>query len=228
MAERDDPVVTRMAAQLAEWEARGDGRAIFLDCYLQMTVAVHQRLGADGFADPAWVSTLLERFADYYFLSIDGGEEVCEIPAPWALAHAAAVGNDATVLQLLLAGVNAHINYDLVLTLIDVLDQEWHEADEAARSRRRDDYDAINTVIAATADLVQDRVVERRAPVLDVLDRALGRWDEQLAVRLLTGWRNRVWRDALRVLALDSPDARAARIATIEAQCARRGYWLLL
>jgi branched-chain amino acid aminotransferase len=31
-------------------------------------------------------------------------------------------------LQLLIAGVNAHINYDLVATVVDVLDDEWRDA----------------------------------------------------------------------------------------------------
>jgi len=217
-----------MAAQAAEWEAAADGRAVFLDCYARMTGAVQQADEAGRFDDPAWVAALLDRFAEYYFASIDGGAGGVDVPEPWVVAHAAAVGHDASPLQLLLAGVNAHINYDLVLTLVDLLEPEWVGLDDVGRDRRRTDYDRINEVIAETADLVQDLVLERRSPWLESLDRGLGRWDERAAVRLLSGWRSRVWRHAMDVMAETGPSARAARIGEIERQCARRGRWLLV
>ena len=142
-------------------------------------------------------------------------------------SHAAAVGNDASTIQLLLAGVNAHINYDLVLTLVDVLAPEWYELDPARRAERRADYETVNQIIAETADLVQDEVLERRVPALDVLDRVMGRWDERVATRLLTGWRTRVWRDALELLD-EHDDRRAERVAKLERVCVRRARWLLL
>lgn len=218
----------RMAAQLAAWDAAADGRAVFLDCYRRMTDAVVARCDDGRFGDGDWVLGLLERFADYYFDSIDGGPNAVRVPEPWVLAHAAAVGNDASTLQLLLAGVNAHINYDLVLTLVDVLDDEWASADHVLRAVRRSDYDLINRVIAETADLVQDEVIERRAPWLDVLDRGLGSWDERAAVRRLSRWRTQVWRQAEALLDNDDPSERAMLATRIEVQCARRARWLLL
>ncbi len=215
-----------MAARAAAWDRVGDGRAVFLDCYSRMTDAVVCAVADGRFVDGDWVLELLQRFAAYYDASIDGGDAGVLVPEPWVLAHAAAVGNDAHPMQLLLAGVNAHINYDLVLTLIDLLEPEWPSLDVDAVERRRRDYDAINQVIAETADLVQDRVLERRAPWLDLLDRGLGRWDERLAVRLLGGWRSRVWRQTTELLTLDA-DRRAERVGAIERQCARRARLLL-
>ena len=217
-----------MAAQIAEWDAAADGRAVFLDCYRAMTEAVVARISVGVFVDDGWVLRLLDRFADYYFVSIDGGADVVRVPEPWILAHAAAVGHDARPLQLLLAGVNAHINYDLVLTLVDLLDDEWSASDEAHRSQRRLDYDQINVVIAETADLVQDEVLEVRSPWLDAADVGLGRLDERMMVRLLTGWRQRVWRQTVELLDQADESDRARRIDAIERQCVRRARWLLL
>ena len=216
-----------MAAQIAAWDDAGDGRALFLDCYRRMTEAVVDDVAAGRFADGDWVARLLDRFADYYFVTIDppDGTDVY-VPEPWLLAHAAAMAGDGQPLQLLLAGVNAHINYDLVLTLVDLLDDEWPDADDELRSLRRRDYDLINAVIAETADLVQDEVLERRSPWLDVFDRSLGRIDEHLAVRLLTRWRTQVWRHATEVL--DDQVGRELRVTMIEHQCSRRARWLLL
>jgi hypothetical protein len=221
------PALDRMRAQIEVWDAMGDGRAVFLDCYSRMTEAVAAAIAADRFVDAAWVSALVDRFAGYYFDSIDGGDRQVPVPEPWVLAHAAAVGNDASALQLLLAGVNAHINYDLVLTLVDLLGPEWHELDAARRAERRADYEVVNRIIVETADLVQDEVLERRAPALDIVDRALGRWDERAATRLLTAWRTRVWRDAMELLD-ENDERRAEHVAHIERVCARRARWLLL
>lgn len=231
-----DSAVDRMLAQTRAWEAGGDGRAIFLDCYGRMTAAVEAAATGGRFADPDWVGRLLDRFAEYYFVTIDDAGDAAggcgdgggPVPEPWVLAHRAARDRSAAPLQLLLAGVNAHINYDLVLTLVDLLDPEWEALDATGRAARRRDYDLINAVIAETADLVQDAVVERYSPGLDVADRLLGRWDERVAVRLLTGWRTRVWRHAGAVLADPDADGRRARVAAIERQCARRARWLLL
>lgn len=224
----NEPILDRMAAQLAAWDDAGDGRAVFLDCYCQMTQAVLHAVDDGRFADPSWVALLLDRFADYYFISIDGGDGAQPVPEPWVLAHAAAVGNDAHPLQLLLAGVSAHINYDLVLALVDLLDDEWPSLDAAGRERRRHDYDVINLVIAETADAVQDRVVERRAPELSVVDVVMLGWDERLAVRLLTGWRRQVWRHAVELLDDREPETRRARVMRIEHRCVRRARRLLL
>ena len=217
-----------MAAQLAVWEDSVDGRAIFLDCYLRMTHAVLERIDQRGFDDPVWVAGLLDRFADYYFDSIDGGAEGRPIPEPWVLAHAAAVGGGAHPFQLLIAGVNAHINYDLVATVVDLLDDEWHDLDPAGRDVRRRDYDAINDVIAATADLVQERVLVRRVPWMGFADRALGRWDERAATKLLTTWRTQVWRHSMELLDDADADRRDVRLRALEHQCTRRARWLLL
>ncbi|NIT97579.1 MAG: hypothetical protein GWM91_20085 [Actinobacteria bacterium] len=123
--------------------------------------------------------------------------------------------------------MNAHINYDLVLALVDTLDHEWPALDAHRRELRQRDYDEINAVIADTVDLVQDRVVERRAPVLELFDRAMGRWDERLAVRMLVRWRTRVWRRAVTVLEMNDPDDRRRELAALERQCERRALWLL-
>lgn len=230
IGDRVDPdrLIADMVARAAAWEQADDGRAVFLDCYARMTDAVVTAVADGRFVDGPWVLLLLDRFAGYYTASIDGGPAGSPIPEPWVLAHAAAVGDDAHPMQLLLAGVNAHINYDLVMTLVDLLEPEWQMHDASLIERRKLDYDEINQVIAETADLVQDRVIERRAGWMDVLDRGLGRWDERMAVRLLGGWRNRVWRQSIAMLELNDPDERQAQARTIEVQCVRRARILLI
>ena len=83
-----------------------------------MLIAIDQ----DEFHDPEWVSILLHRFADYYFEALDKYEAGdIQTPVVWEVAHDAATERKIFVLQNLLLGVNAHINYDLVVTLVELL-----------------------------------------------------------------------------------------------------------
>ena len=57
-------------------------------------------------------------------------------------------------------GINAHINDDLALALVDVLD-DWRTLDEEVRQRRRDDHELVNKIINDKTDEVQKEVVDK-------------------------------------------------------------------
>lgn len=190
-----------MAGRLASFELAGDRRQIFLDCYMRMTrnmlVAIEQR----RFEDPEWVASLLHHFADYYFRALDSLETgVGEAPAVWTHANQAASLDSTTTLQNLLLGVNAHINYDLVFALADVLEPEWQNAPDLLKEMRFRDHQMVNTIIGETVDEVQDNVVERFSPLLDVIDTVGGPFDEWVASWFISVWRDDVWRSAVELL----------------------------
>src|SRR5690606_32407413 len=113
----DAPVIARMQTFLRQWEDAADRKAVFLRCYSMMTANMLVAIEQGEFRDRTWVERLLHRFADYYFLALDAYEqERTAAPAVWQLAHDAARDDAALPIQNLLLGVNAHINYDLVLT----------------------------------------------------------------------------------------------------------------
>ena len=121
----EDSVINRMQAYIDAWEKAGDRRAIFLSCYELMTRNMLAAIGAGDFEDWAWVYALLERFAEYYFAALDAYEREQTIPVVWKLAFNAAQRPMSHVLQDLILGVNAHINYDLAFALADMLTPEW-------------------------------------------------------------------------------------------------------
>jgi hypothetical protein len=114
------------------------------------------------FHDSAWVNSLMERFADYYFVALEAYEkEPASAPAVWQVAHSMTRAPNALALQKLLVGVNAHINFDLVLSLVDMLGPEWDALAADQRSERYDDHCHVNTVIGI-GDVLQDQVLVRR------------------------------------------------------------------
>jgi hypothetical protein len=153
------------------------------------------------FADPGWTRQLLERFAGYYFSALDAYERDPEqTPPVWRLAHDAAREPVRSALQQLMLGVSAHINYDLVFALVDMLAADWPGLADEQIAVRQADFCHVNLVIARTIDAVQDQVLEPVMPGLDLVDKLLGPVDELLASRVISRWRDAVWRNAREML----------------------------
>ena len=227
MSERQ-AVTDRMASLIRGWEAAADRRAIFLNCYLLMTRNMLSAVDAGDFRDCDWVHALLYRFADYYFDALVVYDEDRErAPAVWRYAHDVAGRRAIQPLQHLLLGVNAHINYDLVLTLVEMLEPEWERLTPQQRAARYADHCHVNEIIAATVDAVQDDVIEPTAPKMDLVDKLLGPLDEWLIARLISRWRQEVWEHAVIMLASPAQQRETQR-AQVEALTHRRARAILL
>jgi hypothetical protein len=193
-----------------------------------MTGNTLRALDEGQFHDPQWVSRLLHLFADYYFLALDAYEQKdARTPTVWRMAFDAAAERQTQVLQDLLLGINAHINYDLVLTLVDMLEPEWAALTSEQRRQRYEDHCHVNSIIAATVDSVQDQVVTPDSQWLGVVDWVLGPLDEQVAARLIRRWREEVWQQAMQMLATTDPDERADLRRLLAAQSLERSQQIL-
>ena len=223
------PVTQRMQSLVQHWEAASDRRSIFLSCYMLMTLNMLAAIDIGEFNDSIWVNGLLHRFADYYFDALEAYErDSPATPAVWRLTHDAARRPETQVLQNLLLGVNAHINYDLVLTLVDVLEREWAGLPTSHRARCYADHCHVNDVIGRTIDAVQDRVIERLTPAMDLVDKLLGPLDEWMISRLITRWRDEVWGQAVQLMETPEPGERERLRRQVEAASLRRANAILL
>ena len=210
----------RMQQLSSDWTGRGDRRAIFADAYATMTAGMVEAIERGEFGDCVWVDRLLHRFADYYFDAIDLYDSGGECPLVWRHALGAAGAADLHPLQHLFLGINAHINYDLAFALADVLD-DWAGLDDVLRNGRHSDHEAVNLIIGRTVDVVQAEVVEPLSPAMGLLDRLLGPFDEWLFSRLIAGWRDEVWHDAVELVEAESPDHRQEVSERIEKRASR-------
>jgi hypothetical protein len=222
-------VARRMEELLTEWEATDDRRRIFLDCYARMTHNMLAGIEGGRFEDAAWVDGLLTHFAEYYFEALTAVSESREdAPLVWVHTHRAAQNPNTTALQNLLLGVNAHINFDLVFALVDVLGPEWAEIPEEERRIRYHDHCLVNKVITETVDEVQDQVLERFSPGMDIVDKLGGRVDEWAASWLIARWREEVWERAIEMLGCPSPLDRKEIRFNVESAAMERTHLLLL
>ncbi len=224
MSAPDDAVLNRMQDLIARWEAQSDPRVGFLRCYFLMTSNVLAAIQRQEFNDPPWVDRLLQRFAVYYFNALEAFEQrPAAAPAVWQVAHHAARAAHITELQKLLLGVNAHINYDLVLSLNDVLRGEWAGHTPAQRAARHADHERVNNVIAATIDAVQDQVIDPHMPWMEIIDHLMGPVDELMVSHLIRHWRDDVWNNAARLMDNSDPGEQARVVAHCESTALRAG-----
>lgn len=223
-----EQVTERMEALVQQWESTGDNRSIFLGCYLLMTRNMLVAINHDEFKDSKWVNRLLNRFAEYYFVAVDEYEDKRpEIPIVWQIAMEKANHADTFVIQNLLLGVNAHINYDLVYTLEETLYVEWENLSETEREIRFLDHCQVNEVIGRTIDAVHDTIIESRVPRLDLIDKVLGPIDEWSISWLISKWRYEVWENAVSLLEIREQHQREMLRRTIEKKAVDRAEMIL-
>ena len=97
-----------------------DGVAWFNRLYLKVTKAVQAAVSEGRFASSVFLERLDVVFAGYYFRAYEAGQSDPRVPTAWAPLFAARARDDVAPIQFGLAGMNAHINFDLGLALVDV------------------------------------------------------------------------------------------------------------
>lgn len=227
MPDQDD-VLVRMQAIIDAWEAASDRRAIFLECYALMTRNMLAAISRGEFEDNAWVSTLLNHFANYYFKALQAYDALPEkSPLVWRFAFDAARYPKTHVLRNLVLGVNAHINFDLVFALSDMLQSEWAELTPEQRKSRYRDHCLVNKTISDTIDSVQNQIVDRYDPLMEVVDKAMGPLDEWMTAWMIRDWREQVWERATRLIETLDETERQALVNAVENHSLQRAYAIL-
>jgi hypothetical protein len=182
-----DDVVGALSALEAEWSRVQDRRIVFASVYRMMSEAVRERIRQRGFEDNVWAERYAVVFANLYRTALRGYEAgtISAVPKSWRISLDASKNGTALVIQDLLLGMNAHINHDLALALRDV--------GITPRDQRYRDHAAVNTILNAIMEEVQDRVAAMYARGLSDIDRWSGRLDEDVAGFGLTAARENAW-----------------------------------
>jgi hypothetical protein len=199
-----DDTLGRLETLESRLRERGDRRAVFLTVYTRMTRSIRANIDRGTFADPAWMRRYTVAFADYYrraFLAFERGR-LGAVPAPWRVAFDTSVRGEGLVVQDAFLGINAHINYDLALTLLDV-------GVDPDRPAKRADHRAVDGVLRRLVDAQQDALVDLYAPGVADVDSKLGRFDEAFALLGMTEGREQAWRVACVVTDAGLPPVRS-------------------
>ena len=168
-----------------------DGVRRFNELYLAVTRAVATESVTATFEDAAFISRLDVVFADLYFGAVDDVAAGKPPSRAWAPLFEARGKPGIAPLQFAIAGMNAHINHDLVLALVSTTKEMRLRMDRETPEHRS--YTAVDTIL----ERVQDEIKEKfTTGVLKQIDKAGGRVDDMIAAWSVSKARDNAWTQA--------------------------------
>jgi hypothetical protein len=186
-----------IAAPLAE----SDGVARFNELYLAVTRAVAKEAGSEGYADPAFISRLDVVFADLYFEAVAADAAGKKPPKAWAPLFEKRHTKGIAPLQFAIAGMNAHINHDLAVSLVDICDEWGIDLDDGTTQHA--DYLVVNKTLERVEGEIKARYT---TGVIGDIDKLAGPLDDVVANWSVARARDNAWMTARTIRALrDKP-----------------------
>lgn len=205
-------LVAELRTTVDDARDRGDNNGYFGAMYLGVTTAVERGVRDGIFSTPDRLSALTVAFARRYLHALElhhGGGRPTQ---SWQVAFDAAATWRPTVLQHLLLGINAHINFDLGVACAEV-------APGPAIVDLAPDFAQINNVLAGLVQEVQRRL-NRVSPLYRFVDDLGGDADRAVVNFSIARARHEAWRLATALAPLD-PTTMRQRIADHDVAVAR-------
>lgn len=137
-----EEVAQTLAAVDAILDGTRDGLKWFNTLYLEVTLAVLQRVQQNGFSSPEgteFISKLDFVFANFYLGALRSWLRDGSLPDSWRIMFAQRTNAKLARIQFALAGVNAHINRDLAIAVVSTSSQ--------LTSSQYNAYTALNTTL---------------------------------------------------------------------------------
>lgn len=124
-----------------------DGLKWFNRLYQAVTDRVRDSPPSNGWKDEPWLTRLDVVFAGFYFKAVAGYLQNQSIPNSWTALFEVRHGTGIDRIQFALAGMNAHINHDLALALLQT-DSEF-KLSPTTSSPEHDDFEHVNGLLEA-------------------------------------------------------------------------------
>lgn len=185
-----------------------DGLKWFNLLYLKVTQQVDSSPPAGGWEDSAWLTRLDVVFARFYFTAIVNWlSNPGSVPSSWKALFEARFRTDIERIQFAVAGMNAHINHDLALALLQT-DSELNLV-PGKSSPEHDDFEHVNALLEA---VLPQALQFLATGILGELAQDTGKIGSLLAIWDVRAARDLAWdfADHLRTLTGIARDAAAA------------------
>ncbi len=128
--------------------AATDASGYFAALYSRVTARIGASIAAGTFADGPKLDRFATQFASLY---VDASRDASSRAGCWQASWNVAADPRMLIVQHLLLGINAHVNYDLPRAVVAAADERGD------LNSIRPDFDMVNTVLAATyVDVVKD------------------------------------------------------------------------
>jgi len=139
-----DQIITQLETIIADAIQTGSRAGYFAALYHKVTCKVKEGILAGEFEDGKRMEQLDVTFASRYITAYHQWQQKQQPSASWALAFSIFNKPRKMVLQHLLIGMNAHINLDLGIAVV-----ETARAFNQPLAQVHNDFNAINTILSA-------------------------------------------------------------------------------
>ncbi len=141
-----------------------DGAAVFNAVYLDVTERIAHELETESFADPELMAELDVRFARHWIAACRAASAGRRPPSAWRPLFELRATPGVLRVQHALAGMNAHIEHDLPLAVVETCRARGVDL---GRRSVRSDYDAVNDVLAAVESGIRRGFLTRVGQLVD-------------------------------------------------------------
>lgn len=162
-AESIDQVLTQLDGLILRARQERNRLGFFATLYRNVTLRVKEGITAGQFEDGARMERLDVAFANRYLGAIEGFNRHEQISKCWLVSFQAGAKAQFLILQHLLMGINAHINFDLGIAA-------QQTAPGAQLPSLKHDFDQINNILGAMVAKVRSDV-EEVSPLIREIDR---------------------------------------------------------
>lgn len=196
--------------ELISW-SRANGSAVgyFAALYYHTGRAVDEGLERGMFATPELLARVNDVFFDRYLTAFDAFRKGVPTSSSWEASFGAAGNQQLTVLQHLLLGMNAHINFDLAVAVVEAV-----PVDQLDGFHR--DFQTMNRIFSGLVQEIAADLAEVWRP-LRIVNRYLHREDQRLVDLGLLVVRDEAWH-TVRRLSRRAGSERAREIAALDAR----------
>jgi hypothetical protein len=161
-----------------------DGLKWFNKLYMMVTQRIDLKPPPNGWEDATWLTRLAVVFATFYFTAIANAlEQNPDVASSWRALFEARNKTGVDRIQFALTGMNAHINHDLALALLQTND-ELHVT-PPLQSPEHDDYEQVNglleQVLPSALNLLAAGIVGELAQDTGKVGRLLAIWNVRAA-----------------------------------------------
>ncbi len=169
-----------------------DGVRWFNKLYKMVTETIRDELGRGRFSSPATLEELDVVFAGLYFDALVAEERTKgSAPRAWRPLFKARRDTSLAPLQYALAGMNAHINHDLALAVVETCTRT--EMEPRRGTAFFDDYLVVNDVLELAEKTATKQIT---TGILRDVEEALGRVDNMMALWSVRRARDTAWANA--------------------------------
>jgi Family of unknown function (DUF5995) len=168
-----------------------DGLKWFNLLYLSVTQAVYEKPPAGGWRDQQWLSRLDINFARLYFDALAYScTDATKVPRAWMALFESRDNQSIERVQFALSGINAHINHDLPLAVVQTCKDAHISADR--NSREYSDFDRVNDILnevmPGTLNVLATGILGELAQDTGTIGRLMAMWSVKTARD--TAWTN--------------------------------------